>query len=342
MTLQSSGAISLNQINTEFGRGRSLSLYRGTTWYTDAGSSGVFDTNNINFAEFYSKRLTSPSLSLTIQANYQELNLRNWVVSQGWNQSSAVTVTIAAGYYIWSNSTSVAALTIDGSWPGGITLINQGYIMGKGGVGGVTTSIPATAGGPAISLGLSITIDNTYSSGYIGGGGGGGAGNTSGGGGGAGGGDGGNAVGTPGQGGAIGQTGTAGTASSSLPITPPGGGSSGGGGGSVARDPGGVIRGRSSGGGGGRVFPGTGGTAGSGNGSFGGAGGSSNAVGADADPNVSYLGGAGGGGGWGASGGRAGRTVLTFGAAGGKAVQLNGYSVSWVSGDTTRVWGAVS
>jgi hypothetical protein len=30
------------------------------------------------------------------------------------------------------------------------------------------------------------------------------------------------------------------------------------------------------------------------------------------------------------------------GAAGGKAVNLNGYSVTWVSGDTTRVYGSVS
>ena len=45
-----------------------------------------------------------------------------------------------------------------------------------------------------------------------------------------------------------------------------------------------------------------------------------------------------GGGGWGASGG----SSTSSGGSGGKAVALNGYSVSWVSGDTTRVYGAVS
>jgi hypothetical protein len=35
-------------------------------------------------------------------------------------------------------------------------------------------------------------------------------------------------------------------------------------------------------------------------------------------------------------------SVSNTGAAGGKAVALNGNSVTWVSGNTTRVYGAVS
>jgi hypothetical protein len=49
-------------------------------------------------------------------------------------------------------------------------------------------------------------------------------------------------------------------------------------------------------------------------------------------------GGGGGGGGWGASGG----VAYAGHGAGGKAVALNGKSVTWVSGNTTRVWGGVS
>jgi hypothetical protein len=56
----------------------------------------------------------------------------------------------------------------------------------------------------------------------------------------------------------------------------------------------------------------------------------------------------GGGGGWGASGGNqinnngGAYTALAPGA-GGRAVQLNGYSVTWTGGfPTGRVWGAVS
>ena len=51
-----------------------------------------------------------------------------------------------------------------------------------------------------------------------------------------------------------------------------------------------------------------------------------------------YGQGGGGGGGWGASGG----SGYAGGGSGGKAVNLNGKSVTWTSGDTTRVYGAVS
>lgn len=61
MTLQASGAISMSQINAEFGRGNNLNAYRGTTWYTDAGGSGTFSSGAISFSEFYSKRPTNPS-----------------------------------------------------------------------------------------------------------------------------------------------------------------------------------------------------------------------------------------------------------------------------------------
>lgn len=60
MTLPSSGPLSLNQINNEFGRGRNLNAYRGTQWFTDAGSSGTFTTSNLGFNQFYGKRVDAP------------------------------------------------------------------------------------------------------------------------------------------------------------------------------------------------------------------------------------------------------------------------------------------
>lgn len=60
MTLPTSGPLSLNQINTEFGRGRNLGAYRGTTWYTDAGSSGTFTNTDLGFNQFYGKRVDAP------------------------------------------------------------------------------------------------------------------------------------------------------------------------------------------------------------------------------------------------------------------------------------------
>ena len=64
-TLQSSGAISISQINAEFGRGNNLNAYRGTTWYTDAGGSGTFSSGAISMSEFYSKRAT-PAITISL------------------------------------------------------------------------------------------------------------------------------------------------------------------------------------------------------------------------------------------------------------------------------------
>ena len=135
----------------------------------------------------------------TISSNQQELNLYTYLVGQGWNTISGVQVTIASGVYIWSDNTSVAALNTGGLYPGGLTIVNNGFIIGKGGSGGgVNPSAGSVvlpgAGGPAITLTAAASINNT--NGYIGGGGGGGAAGifNGGGGGGAGGGLGGTAV----------------------------------------------------------------------------------------------------------------------------------------------------
>lgn len=60
MTLQASGAITIAQINAEFGLGNNLNAYRGVTWYTDAGGTGTFSSGALSMNAFYSKRATSP------------------------------------------------------------------------------------------------------------------------------------------------------------------------------------------------------------------------------------------------------------------------------------------
>ena len=134
-------------------------------------------------------------------------------------------VYVDPGVYLWSDSTALPGLTTGtGAWPAGLNIINQGYIIGKGGTGGKATGQSSgsigTPGGPALELHYPATIDNTYPAGYIAGGGGGGYGsNQGGGGGGAGGGNGGSGDWNPtasvinptpqpgGIGGAIGQIG---------------------------------------------------------------------------------------------------------------------------------------
>jgi hypothetical protein len=343
--LSATGSISLNQADV-----RTL--------------AGVPSGAIIMPTNFYGK---SNEFTFTISTNQTDANLRTLAVSAGWNQSSAVRATVGSGVYISSTSTGTAGLTINGSWPGGVTLVNNGFIMGMGGTSGNTngedqTGNPAGAGGPAISLGVNVTIDNTNASAYIGGGGGsGGAGgwnnkftsatfNQSGGGG-AGGGGSGTVITNTGtvaagrSGGGVGSAGTTGASNN--------------------------FSGYASGGSGGRIFPGntaaavTGNTANRGIGGTGGQAGGGGGVGTSSDSGTS--GSSGGGGGWGASGGTgvggqnipvtgatggggsaAGGTAAgnlgttQVGAAGGKAVALNGFSVTWTSGNTTRVYGAVS
>ena len=178
MTLPSSGALSMSAINAEFGRGNNLNSYRGTVWYTDAGGSGTFSSGAIAMSDFYGKRATSPTFSFTISANQTSANLRTLAVNAGWNQSSGVQATIAGGVVLSGSP----GLTINGAFPGGVTLINNGYITGLGGTGGRGGApvgpyggLPGSAGSTALAVSVPVTVQNN---GIIGGGGGGGGGSS--------------------------------------------------------------------------------------------------------------------------------------------------------------------
>ena len=281
------------------------------------------------------------SVTQTYASNVAGVSLNVSTLSGYVAGSSCITITVNSGVYIYSVNCNPALLLTGGATGDKITIVNKGYIMGKGGDGNSIYS-SQRIGKPAIVLGFNTTIDNTFASAYIGGGG--GAGGylsclTRYGGGGAGGGAGGNSsVGNAGgSGGSVGASGGNGIPNL-IPCC------------SIA-----LFYG--SAGGGGRIFPGTGGAggcwngyaAGQGGGSGGGGGVDQGSGGASAGGNggsgsssgggyqYGYAGG--GGGGWGACGGN-GRSGV--GSIGGKAVCLNGKSVTWKSGCTIRVYGAIS
>ena len=172
MALPSTGPISLSQVNTELGRAAGATISLG-----DAGVRGLAGVVNgaIGLGTLRGK---SALFTQTITSHQQELDLHTYLQAQGWDGTSKVEVTVAAGIYIWSDTTTIPALDMGGAFPGGLTLVNRGFIMGKGGDGGYqladrSSYVAPTAGGPAIGLTGPIIIDNA--AGYIGGGGGGGA-----------------------------------------------------------------------------------------------------------------------------------------------------------------------
>jgi hypothetical protein len=62
----------------------------------------------------------------TISSNQTNANLRTLAVSAGWDQNSKVTATINSNIYVYSTSTGTPGLTINGSFPGGVELVNNG------------------------------------------------------------------------------------------------------------------------------------------------------------------------------------------------------------------------
>ena len=311
MTMNSSGPISLAGTTA----GVSIQIENGGNGTTQISLN---DTAVRSLAGVPSGAITMPTnfygksnqFSFAISANQTAANLRTLAVAAGWNQSSAVVATVNSGIVITSTSTGTAGLTINGSWPGGVTLVNNGQIGGKGGAGGGSGGVGGGGGGPAISLGVNVTITNNS---YIGGGGGGGGGSgNAGGGGGAG--NGAKGTGSPdgGSGGNV-MPGVGGSAASGYASG--GNGTAGGGGGSGGNS---KTQVSTSGAGGSAGNPG-------GNADFGG-----------------YYNAAGGGGGWGASGG-AGYCypgIYPAGGAGGKAIALNGFTATRNGSGTT--YGAVS
>lgn len=329
MTLPATGTqISMSQVNTELNVASTTQISLNDTAVRGLAGKTI-NGSQIAMSDLQGKS-GRVSVAYTYNSNTINLGIQAALVSGYVAGKTDLTITISAGVYIYSNSTSTPALYIAGFVSGdNVTVVNNGYIMGMGGKGGGTTGgtqVAGSAGGPALSMGCSITLANN---GYILGGGGGGAGITGGGGGGAGGGAGGdyNSTYPGGIGGSPGLSGGTGSKISGYAV---------------------------GGGGGGRVVPGTGGlggynTGGIGGGSGGGsavslyvaygyyslpsfAGGSGSAAGADSNSNVTSS----GGGGWGAKGGSYGGTA---GGAGGAAIQQNGNTLTYSA--TGTIYGSV-
>lgn len=371
MALQGSGQIKLTELATEFGGTAPYSLkayYRGGG-RVPSNNTNVPASGAIGLKNFYNavNRVTA---SRTFSSNTTETSLNISTLPGYVAGITDVYVYVSSNVYVYSTSTASPALTITGATAGdAVYLVNNGFIIGKGGNGGNANSggtANAFNGGPALNINYNITLTNNS---YIAGGGGGGGGsNGGGGGGGAGGGQGGNNLGVEyavqpgGAGGAPGQTGANGTATSASFYTRTCSGGGGGrilpgvggaeilgqsdiviaGNGTPGSNPNGGGRGGGAGGGGGPSFSNV-----SGFFSIGGAGGSANNVASNTSENTSqdltFWTNAAGGGGWGAAGGTANSASSGpkgTGGSGGKAINLNGFTVTY--NVTGTIYGVVS
>ena len=169
MAIQASGAVSLSNIQTEFGGSNPISMseyYRSGT-YIPSGATSVPTSGAIDISDFYG---ASNSYAFTIAANTRNADVRALAITDGWDQSTPLSVTVNSGVWCYSDTTSTGGLVLAGSFAGGVTVVNNGNIIGMGGGA-------SQAGGSAIQITTSDTVAVTNNSGaFIAGGGGGGGG----------------------------------------------------------------------------------------------------------------------------------------------------------------------
>lgn len=189
MALPSSGAISLSQVNVEFGRVATTQLSMGDLYrggpIVPSGMTQVPASGAISLAHF---RGADNSQTVTLTAGkYPNMTLRDQALSLGWDGQRSLRFVINAGAVVYGTSGNYACL-VAGSFPNGLRLINYGYIVGHGGNGGGGT--PYLGGGTAAygtlpqTGGMALCFLNATSSsaillenyGWIAGGGGGGGG----------------------------------------------------------------------------------------------------------------------------------------------------------------------
>ena len=189
MALQTSGAISLNDLHVEAGGSSGTTCTLNDADIRDIIGKASGATNSISeyYGQSSEEQLTSGG-NINGQAQRQEITASTYISSGG-------TLRIPSNMWVWSDDRTVAALTIDIP----CTIINDGKIIGKGGQGGSGLALKNTAhptvstyrsgyststlgtgsdGGPAIKInsGVSnVTITNSSGAYICGGGGGGGS-----------------------------------------------------------------------------------------------------------------------------------------------------------------------
>jgi hypothetical protein len=180
MAVPSSGVLKISDIATEFQDTVPYKLskyYRGSALVPNSSQNANVPTSGaIKLGNFYGavRRVTATQ---TFATNTTQTTLNVSALSGYVAGITDITITVNNGVYVYSTDTATSALTITGAAAGDtVTLVNNGFIIGKGGNGvasGISNPpINGLPGGPAMSLGFNINITNNS---YIAGGGGSGA-----------------------------------------------------------------------------------------------------------------------------------------------------------------------
>ena len=172
MTIQSSGAISINNINTELGSASGTTRSLGDT--SSRNLAGV-PSGAISLSNFYGKSNVQEVIfdnSGGALGNWQNQNLWNTLVSSGIAITSNKVKVILRSITITSSAIGVAALETGSGWPAGtnleVVIESTSQIVGRRGTGGAgaagTSSGAASAGGAG---GRALTITSAISGGSI-------------------------------------------------------------------------------------------------------------------------------------------------------------------------------
>ena len=165
MPLQSSGPISLNDINIALGIASATTISMNSTVVR-----GLLEVPTANSAISMSNAYGKANEIVFNISSQNNLNLRNYAVANGASAYKRLIFNINGN--IGSTSTALPAITTGTDWLAGtlitLNIANGIYVVGAGGAGGNNGT--GGAGGNAISLNHNITIVNN---GIIGGGGGG-------------------------------------------------------------------------------------------------------------------------------------------------------------------------
>ena len=182
MALQASGAISLANIQTEFGGSNPIGLneYYRDGAYVGAGAPNVPTSGVIDLQDFYGAQA---AIVLTISSNASEQNILTLATAAGYNastDSTPIIVNIASGVTISGSSTHAlrtGALNANSD----LTINITGSVDGYTGANGSPVAGAGSAGGDALFFetltgGTGIYIVSVLSGGNLRGGGGGGGG----------------------------------------------------------------------------------------------------------------------------------------------------------------------